>query len=265
MKILLLNASPHKGNTWTLMCAVRDAILKTDSDVIFEEIHLHELNLPLCLGCSLCFRKGHSFCPHYSMMQEILNKIEESDGLIFGASTFNMAPNALAKNLIDHLSYQMHRPQFFHGKALAVSTTGGVFAEKNVKYLTATLRGLGFNSCYGLPVAAYSWNAYRPSLSDRKKITKISNKFYKDVSSGRLHPPKTGQIISYNMFRGLGLAYVEGTEYATADGNYWTDPARAGRLYDASTKLPVCKKPLGYLFYHIGKLLGRHITVTYKK
>jgi hypothetical protein len=58
MRILIINGSPHKGNTWRLTEEVKEQIVVLDNKVKFEEIHLSELNIPFCTGCSVCFRKG---------------------------------------------------------------------------------------------------------------------------------------------------------------------------------------------------------------
>lgn len=265
MKILMINATPHKGNTWNAMCAVQEGILRVNSRVEFDVIHLSELNVPFCTGCSMCFRKGRPYCPHYKIMNEVFTKMEDSDGLILGATTFYMAPNAMAKNFLDHLCFLLHRPHFFKKKAIVVSSTGAVGANKAVNYMAGILQGIGYNRCYKLSIAAFSWNAYQPSKKGQKRITKASSLFYSDVASGKLHPPTMGVLIPYNLFRGMSLGYVKGTEYATEDGTYWTEPKRAKATYDSSIKIPLYKKFFGSVFYILGKTMGKYITVTYKK
>ncbi|ADU26587.1 flavodoxin family protein [Ethanoligenens harbinense] len=265
MKILLLNATPHKGNTWRVMCALRDEIAQADPAVEFEEIHLAGLGLPFCTGCSLCFRQGHRFCPHADILLPLLAKMEAGDGLIFGTTTFNMAPNALAKNLMDHWCFLLHRPHFFRNKAMVVSTTGGVGAGKTVDYTAGTLRAIGYNRCYKLPLASASWNDYRPSPAAQRKIRHMALCFYKDCVSGCLAPASVLQMIPYNLFRGMSLAYAKGSPYETEDGNHWSDPVRAHMAYDPSVPMPFYKKPLGHLFYLIGRAAGNAVTVTYKK
>lgn len=63
-------------------------------------------------------------------------------------------------------------------------------------------------------------------------LRKVVQKFYKDVKSRKLHDPKAKLLIPYNLFRGMSLAYAPGI------------------------KVAFYKKPIGYLFYWIGKLAG---------
>ena len=64
MRILIINGGPHKGNTWRLTEIVREILYNFDKTIMFDEIHLSDIDLPFCTGCSNCFRKGHVVCPH---------------------------------------------------------------------------------------------------------------------------------------------------------------------------------------------------------
>ena len=74
MKYLIINGSPRKGNTWKLVEVAKAALMKYDTSYVFDEIQLIGLNLPFCTGCSNCFRKGGTFCPHYEILSSILEK-----------------------------------------------------------------------------------------------------------------------------------------------------------------------------------------------
>lgn len=265
MNYLLINASPHKGNTWLVVQQIRKQISALSPESVFKEIHLASLNLPFCIGCSLCFRKGHEKCPHNSAVQSVIDQIDWADGVIFASSTFNMQPTAMAKNLIDHLCFMLHRPYFFSKKGLVVTTTAGVGADKAAGYVAGTLRGLGFNRCYELPVVTASWNAYRMDDKAKKKCAAKARLFHQDVASKKLHRPSWLILIPYNLFRGMSLNYVKGTEYEYADGAHWTDPVRAKSFYGPSVPVPFYKRAFGQLFYGIGRMAGRFMTVTYKK
>lgn len=265
IKYLLFNGSPHKGNTWKLVELIHEQLQKISPESIFEEVQLSDLNLPFCTGCSLCFRKGNEFCPHYKIIKKIIDKIDESDGVIFAMTTFNMHPNALTKNLIDHLCYMLHRPYFFKSKAIVITTTGGVGAKNAINYFTGWLKGIGFNYCYKLAIASYSWNDYKINKGTEVNCLKLAGQFHKDVSSKKMHTPSLAVLIPYNLFRGMSLGYVKGTDYETQDGVYWINPLRRKSIYDPSIKVPFYKKIFGSIFYIIGKLGSRFITITYKK
>lgn len=267
MNILIINGSPHKGNTWKLVECAKEYLMECGDAVKFEEIHLMEEKLPFCIGCSNCFRIGHEKCPHYDIMGNIIERIESADGIIFATTTYNMRETALLKNLFDHLCFMLHRPHFFTSKALIITTTGGVGGRAAAKSVKGTLKGIGFNRCYMFSKATFSWNLYEPDNRTLTELKKTVKKFYSDVASKRLYPPNISLLIPYNLFRGMSLAYVPGTEYETKDGEYWTEECRKNSVYSPKVKVPFYKKLIGHLFYEIGKTAGnmKGMTVTYRK
>lgn len=265
MRYLVINGSPRKGNTWKLALHAMETIRKEDAAAEFETIHLMQMGLPFCIGCSTCFRKGHEKCPHHPVMDEIIRKIEASDGVILLSSTFNMRETALLKNLFDHMSFLLHRPRFFRNKALILTTTGGVGAKQAAKSIADFLYGIGFNRCYRFGISTYSWNDYKMDEKTAHRLAKTVRCFRRDVESKKLHSPSTLLLIPYNLFRGMSLAYTKGSEYETHDGVHWTDESRKNHVYDRSVPVPFYKKPLGQLFYWIGKVMGKKLLVTYKK
>lgn len=229
MKILIINGSAHRGNTWKLVEQAKNCLVESQKEIEFDEVHLIEEGLPFCIGCSNCFRVGHEKCPHYDVIGKIIEKIETADGIIIATTTYNMRETALLKNLFDHFCFMLHRPHFFKSKALVITTTGGVGGHAAAKSVKRTLMGIGFNRCYTFSRASFSWNAYVLNNKTLSSLGKVVQKFYKDVESRKLHNPKIGLLIPYNLFRGMSLAYVPGTEYETEDGVYWTDECRKGR------------------------------------
>lgn len=263
MKILIVNGAPHKGNTWRLTEIVREQMLENDKDIEFEEIHLIEEEIPFCIGCSLCFRKGHKLCPHNQYVQHIMDKIEWCDGLIFSISCFQGAPPALTKNFTDHLAFMLHRPRYFNKKALVISTTGGVAAKDATQSLANTLPGWGFNRCYQLPIIALSWNDYKPTEKHIQKAYKVSKAFYEDLKSNKLHAPSIGVLIPFNLFQAMCSDNMSGDEYVTEDKAFWK--RYHGMPYADGIPMPLHKKIVAKLIYRIGKILSSHILVTYKK
>lgn len=93
-------------------------------DAIFEEIDLTNLNLPFCTGCSTCFRKGHEFYPHNVIIQNVINKIDEADGIHWSEPT-------RAKNV-----YNMAIPVPFHKKLWG--TLFYILGKQMSKHITIT-------------------------------------------------------------------------------------------------------------------------------
>lgn len=263
MRLLLVNGSPHKGNTWKLTQKVREILASYDSSIEFQEVHLMDLDLPFCTGCSNCFRKGHEFCPHHEIVQPVMDMIEKSDGVIFSVSCFQGHLTGVMKNFTDHMAFLLHRPRYFQKKALIVCTTGGISAGSTTKALAATLSGWGFNKCYQLPITALSWNAYEPDGKDLRRAEKIAGRFYLDVKSGRMHPPSMGVLIPFNLFQALCVGNTGEKEYPTEDNHFW--PRYLGMQYAPGIPVPLYKRLFGKLIYMVGKHLSKNIVITYKK
>jgi multimeric flavodoxin WrbA len=267
VRYLIINGSPRKGNTWKLVELAKSQLLEIDDTTEFEEIHLANVNLPFCIGCSNCFRLGHEKCPHYSITNNIIQAIEKADGVIISSTTYNTRETALLKNLFDHFCYMLHRPCFFKSKALVITTTGGVGAKSAAKSIASTLKGIGFNRCYLFSCSSISWNNYIPKEKSKAYLRKTVAKFNKDVLSKKLHSPSYLVLIPYNLFRGMSLHYTKGSEYETKDGEHWTDSERKNTVYDKSVKVPPHKILFGNMFYLLGKTIGKNknMMVTYKK
>ncbi|WP_455716205.1 flavodoxin family protein [Anaerosporobacter sp.] len=239
MKYLVINGSPHKGNTWKL--------------VEYAVSYVKELD------------KYAEFSPHREKVDVVYNDMGWADGLILCSTTFNMRETALLKNLIDHFCYLMHRPHFFTKKALFITSVGGVGAKGAVKSITGSLAAIGFNRCYSYRVGTASWNVYKPNEKVKKQLRKVSEKFCEDVKGKKMHYPKSNLLIPYNLFRGMGRYYAPGTEYEAADGVYWTEKKRVARAYDKGIPLHLYQRVIGGIFCFIGKTAGKYMVVTYKK
>ncbi|SDN75214.1 flavodoxin family protein [Acetanaerobacterium elongatum] len=265
MKYLIINGSAHNGNTYKLQELAKQELAELDARAEFQEIRLRDCSLPFCLGCSLCFRKGHSYCPHNTIIQPIIDGIEQSDGVIFSFPTYNMQLPALMKNLVDHFCFIQHRPRYFTKLALILTTTGAVGAKNAAEYLAGAARSWGFNRCYLLPVAAVSWNDYKPTNQHRKQTNKIAKQFYEALAGKKLRSPTLGTLIPFNLFRGMSYAYKPGTEYAYQDGVFWEETGLIHRAYAPQIPLPIHKQLFGNLFFLLGKKMSKSMIVTYKK
>lgn len=263
MKILIINGGPHKGNTWLLTEKAKKILLKFDKTIVFREIHISDVNLPFCTGCSNCFRRGHMMCPHNKIIQPIMDAIEDSDAVIFSVPCFQGHLPGILKNYTDHMAFMLHRPRYFTKKALIISTTGGVFANSTTKALADTLSGWGFNKCYQLPVTALSWNAYKPTKKDLRKTYDITRRFYLDVQSGKIHTPGVAVLIPFNLFQALCVGNKSMEEYPTEDTIFWSK--YQGMRYAPGIPLIPVKRIIGWLMYLVGKKLSKTMVVTYKK
>jgi multimeric flavodoxin WrbA len=263
IKILIINGSPHKGNTWMLVKIIKKHMEELSGrEILFDEVHLMEVGLSLCTGCSSCLIKGDKNCPHHIETQKIIDKIEENDAIIIASPCYANHVSALVKNVIDHLAYNIHRPRFFSKKMLAVSTAGGKGSKNCTKYLRETFMCWGFNRGYELPVISYSYGEYEPPQKVVVKCERMAEKFYTDVASGKLYSPTLVNLLVYNLFRGMSHAGTAGEFY---DNEYWKNTGLIHVPYAPEITLPLYKQYLGNIVYLLAKRIGGHTKITYRK
>ena len=239
MKYLIINGSPRRQNT----CRVIKQV-KSNLDGEFEEIHLSNEKIDLCIGCYNCILKGEMYCPHFDKINQIIEKIKNADGLIIGSPVYAMNIPALLKNFFDHTAYLYHRPIFFTKKALIVVTTAGAGHKKVANYIDETLRHWGVNKVYKIPIACGG----KESL-DADKINKISEKFADDLKSGKLHSPKFMDIIFFDVWK----AMAKSDNSIKADKDFWINTGLINHDFAPEIKLNPFKKLISKIFSFIFK------------
>lgn len=239
MKFVIINGSPRRKNTWKIISQV-----KTSLDGEFEEIHLIEKNIPMCIGCYNCFNDGEGACPHFDKVNPIVEKIRDADGIIIATPVFAMNVSGILKNFIDHTAYFYHRPEFFTKKALVVVSTAGAGQKKVANYIDETLRHWGVNKVYKIAVACGGKDEL-----ETKKIDSVSRKFYDDLKSGKLHSPTFNDLIYFNVWKAMALSEVP----IPADAEYWRKTGLAENDFAPEVKLNFIKKAFSKIMFFIMK------------
>lgn len=228
MKYLIINGSPRLKNTYEV---IKQA--KTNLNGEFEEVHLIGERIPLCRGCFKCILEGEEQCPDFDKINPIIEKIKSSDAIIIGSPVYAMNVTALLKNFLDHTAYLYHRPEFFTKKALIVVTTAGAGHKKVANYIDETLRHWGVNKTYKISMACGGKDTLETA-----EIDKTSQKFSKDVDSNKLHSPKFGDIVFFNVWK----AMAQSKDPIKADKDFWHDTGLVNNDFSPDVKLNPVKK-----------------------
>lgn len=94
MKVYAINGSPRKNkNTAILLQKALDGVKETakDKEIETEIINLYDLNYTGCKSCFACKRlggKSYGKCAVKDDIQEVLEKVSQADGLIFGSPIY---------------------------------------------------------------------------------------------------------------------------------------------------------------------------------
>lgn len=254
MKCVVLNGSPRKGNTFELAEIVMGR-MRGQGTVEFEEIHLSGLDIPFCRGCMRCFERGEDACPHHASIAPIAQAIQAADGLIVLTPAYSLAPTALLKNVIDHMSYCFHRPCFFGKKALVLATTAGAGAKQSARYIRNVLKHWGFNRVHTFAIACHAVCGYRPPPKVEDRLHRLAGRFFAEVAGGRLHRPSLKRVLYYNAWRAMAAVNPD-----SCDGQYWQAHNLAGRTFAPQIRQGPPARLFGRLIFSAFKAMAERFS-----
>lgn len=98
-KILFINGSPrHAGNTRLIMQELKNELNKMGHEIDFCDLYNSPINA--CLNCDSC-KSNQGKCFMNDATNELLDKIEEADTIIWGSPVYWWGITAKMKLLID--------------------------------------------------------------------------------------------------------------------------------------------------------------------
>jgi len=176
--------------------------LKSYAEIDCEYVFLDDYNLGNCKGCLLCFVKGEEYCSLIDDRDILLEKLYNSDGVIFATPNYSLQVSALMKTFLDRLAFVFHRPRFF-GKTFTAIVAQGIYGGNSIiKYLENVAGYWGFDVTKGCCATVPQ------TVLDQKKntqeIKKASARFYKNLM--RSAPP-TPSFFRLMMFRFIRTSY----------------------------------------------------------
>lgn len=234
MNILVIHGSLRKGKTYALTKEVMSH-LASKQDVEFTEISISNLSLPFCTSCHICFKKGEEFCPNYDHFGDVHKALLGCDGVILSGTTYMWALNAAMKNLLDHLSFNFHRPVLFGKRGMVIATSAGNGEKAVAKYLKTVLGQWGINGAI-----VVTRNTKQEQLAPQEKqaarVRQAAECFYNQLTSGRPISPTLRSIVVHNAFRAMSLSshaeYPRDTEFWRQEGYHnRAYPVKAGPKY----------------------------------
>ena len=104
-KVLLINGSPHeKGNTYFALNEAAKTL--NESGFITEIVWIGNKPVRGCIACGTCASKGDGHCVfNDDLCNEVIDKMNEADGLIVGSPVFYGTPTGNVLNLIHRMLF----------------------------------------------------------------------------------------------------------------------------------------------------------------
>jgi len=169
--MLSLSASPRKerGNTFILVKEVISVLQKEDFSV--ENIHLCDMKIEFCRDCEVCHKKI-LHCPIKDDAHLLIDKMLESDGIIFSSPVYINHVTGYLKTFLDRTSHFIHCQRLLGKYVGSVSTTVPVTEEVKEK-----ARNLGKDFVMAITM--------RKEFSDQLIAIRDWREYFKEIIVGR--------------------------------------------------------------------------------
>jgi multimeric flavodoxin WrbA len=220
--------------------------LKHYGDIDFETVFLSDYRLEFCLGCKQCFLKGEAYCPLQDDDRDVLlQKMEQSDGIVFATPTYAFGVAARMKNLFDRLAFLDHRPRFF-GKACIAIVTQGFYGGRNVlTYLNFAGERMGFHVAQGCCLTTLDPLTPRQQQTLTQEMKKAAARFYRELLRP-IPPPSLLQLWAFRFARTNVKSPL--LDQTSPDYQYYQAKGWLESDYYYPTSLGVIKRLAGHLF-----------------
>jgi multimeric flavodoxin WrbA len=200
MKVTAFVGSARKKHTYNATEKFLQE-LQSLGDIEYEIVPLSDYDLKTCKGCMLCLNKGEELCPLKDDRDKLIEKMNNSDGIIFSSPNYSFNVSGLMKIFLDRLGFIFHRPRFF-GKAYTSIVVQGFYrGNKIIDYFNFFGNCLGFNVVNGSCL-----NSLEPMTEkDQKKTDRIidrqSKKFYSTLIKRKYPIPSFFKLMIFRMSR----------------------------------------------------------------
>jgi len=187
----------------------------------FETIHLSNLDIKYCIGCTACFKVSGDVCPCKDDVKSVLDKMEKADGIIFVSPIYSMNISGQLKTFIDRITYTYHRPTFIAKAVLFFASTdvGGIgLVSKYMKYILDAM-GMRTVATFGVLAKPFK-NDEKYRLESSKKLKKISIDFSAELNRTEMPKPKFSELFHFTKWQAKNK-YSK--DIYLADYKYWDD------------------------------------------
>lgn len=216
MKTVIIHGQNHNGSTCHIAKQLADKIGGETSEFFL----LRDFG-DFCCGCTQCFTKHETKCPHYERLSPITQAIDEADVIILASPVYVYHATGAMKAFLDHYGWRwmVHRPdeRMFKKQGVCISTAAGAGTRSTNKDMADSLFFWGVPKIYkyGIGVAATSWDGVPEKKKRRveKATDSIADKIIK--RNGRVKPG----IKTKGFFHIMRMLQKNG--WNEADMNYW--------------------------------------------
>lgn len=224
MKTVIIHGQSHKGSTYHIARMLAE---KIEGEI--EEYFLPRDFGEYCVGCTNCFMKSETLCPHYEKLAPITRSLNEADVIILASPVYVYHATGAMKSFLDHYGYRwmVHRPEesMFKKQGICISTAAGAGMKSTNKDMLDSLFfwGVAKRYQYGVSIAAVNWN----SVSEKKKkaIEKVTTNLAKKIKHNSKNvKPGLKTKLFFNIMR-----MMQKNGFNQCDAEYWNAKGWTGK------------------------------------
>lgn len=228
--------------------------LKSYTEIEFEYVFLKDYRIEFCRGCKLCFNKGEELCPLRDDRDLLIDKMNNSDGIIFATPNYSFHISAPMKNLFDRTAFLLHRPCFF-GKAFTSIVTQGIFGGNSIiKYLGNMGENLGYRVTKGCVLNTLEPMTKSAQENNSLEIKKAAARFYRVLMRQAAPSPSLFRLMMFRISR-TRMKEMLSDEYY--DYRYYKSKGWFESDYYYDVTLKPFKKLMGWIFDLTGHRLAK--------
>jgi len=197
--------------------------LQSYGEIDCKMVLLSDYHLETCTGCRLCIDKGEELCPLTDDRDLLIEKITNSDGVIFSTPNYSFQVSGWMKIFLDRMGYMFHRPVFF-GRTFTCLVNQGIYGGKKiVKYLNFVGFGLGFHIVKGATILTIVPISDEMQRKNDKIIDDLSKRFYLRLMKEKFSAPSFLRMFLFRMARSsMGIMLNETSrDYLFYKKNGW--------------------------------------------
>lgn len=231
-KILLINSSNRKRNTYKLLISIENILRNKGYET--ELINLHDYKIDFCKGCEVCILKSNCFIKDDS--NKIMQKIIESDGLVVGTPVYLNNMSGILKAFIDRTCSWFHRSEVAQKPTLILANTQGSGIKSTLKSIEEVM--IQWGVCLGGTISRNGRNFNKPiEEKELSEFIKLIN------SNSKAYSPRLKEIYTYNVQRTLA------TNIFPVDKEYWKSKSWIDTPYFPNAKLNAIQRLYGNGIY----------------
>ncbi len=243
-KVIAFVGSARKNNTYKAVVQFLNN-LQALGEVEVEIVRLSDYRLGVCRGCCLCFEKGEEFCPLKDDRDMLMDKIVESDGVVFATPNYSFQLSGLMKIFMDRFGFAFHRPRYFGKAFTSIVTQGFSGGGEIVKYLDFFGTYLGFNTLKGTCLTALNPTTEKGQEKIDRALLKQSKRFYANLVKPAYPIPSLLKLMIFRMGR---TSMRQMLDERSRDYKYYAEKGWFESDYYYPTRLGILKKAAGNLF-----------------